>query len=179
MKIFKINLALLLASVMALSVGCGEEAPTHNVENPSMALNELSITDTNGVDKRSISTGDAFKVSWQADASGLVDNLYKFAFYISDSPTVSTDPLTEELTKLFDVDCRTGGSLYRECSSTGEATCELKLLQGSLIYSCVLSEGSVTPKTRSLKYSGTVYAIGKACVYDLCDEKSITLSVFN
>ena len=178
MKILKINLALLLASIIALSGGCGEEAPTHNVENPSMALNELSITDTAGVDKRSISAGDAFKVSWQADASGLFDNLYKFAFYISDNPTVSTDPLTEELTKLFGVDCRTGGT-YRECSSIGEATCELKLLQGSLIYSCVLSEGSGIAHTRSLKYSGTVYAIGKACVYDLCDEKSFALNITN
>ena len=183
MKIFKINLALLLVGIIAAATGCGTNKENTATTMP-VSVTNLTIQDSFGADINNhgndLVVGDSFSVGWEVNTSGSANDQYSFSFYIN------TLPLSIAKKPLFTANCSSSGSSLYKCGTTGKASCEIQQSPSSydlVIYSCKLSVTDI-PQTLTTEFfrAPDLAGIGQACIYDnsmnqVCDEMAIPLTL--
>ncbi len=127
---------------------------------------------------KTITQGSAVEVSWNVNYRGVAG--FWVELHMNSSNTIPEG--MSSLTKLFHFNCEMGPFT---CSKSASAVCEVKkdTTSGKLYAQCRPTwDTSGNPQTQYFVFSGSGYAILRACTFDgtmktICDQKAIQVTV--
>lgn len=170
------KLGTTLLSVLLASCGGGAGVDFGDLGGGSSGGAYVYLNSFN-LSSRSFTTGSTFKVSWNVSYGSSIGH-YWVDFFVAQTDTRDFNGASKVFTYLGG----SGTSINRGCpTGSCTATCNVtRNIAGDIYISCTPDWTSDTPQSIALNFTGSGYAIMRACTSDFtskCDVKSMPITV--